>query len=282
MSRKLACVTLDIEPDLRDPQRRVRLFDDARLRSRYESTIQANDLKVTGFLVTSLIEPYGQALRQLSQQIPMEYSLHSHSHNARDTSSREEITRAVDAYQAFFNVRPLGYRAPFGLVDRTGIRDLVDLQFEYDSSIVPSLRLDEYSYSHVHLPNGPFRFTLGEKSLVELPIACLQGIRLGFSLSYAKLLGPAWYRLLTTVFPLPDVVVVVSHPYDYYVPLIADHLQGWKKLAHLRNSHRTFNVFEDMVRLLRRKGHEFVYMSELNNYIRGLPGLPEVRVDEDW
>jgi peptidoglycan/xylan/chitin deacetylase (PgdA/CDA1 family) len=282
MGKKIACITLDIEPDLRDPQRRVRLFDDNSLRSRYEAVVRANDLKVTGFVVTSLIESYGQAIDRLSQHIPVEFGVHSHDHDTKNPCSREQIEKASRAYEAFWGTAPLGYRAPIGLMSRDGVKHLLHCQYQYDTSIYPSIRLDEYHYSHLSLPLEPFRFVRGHETLVELPAACLRAIRLVFSFSHVKLLSLRLYRMLMVLFPLPDVVVLGSHPYDFYVSLIAHHLKGWKRLAHLRNARRAFDLFEQTVKLLRGRGYEFMYMSELNDHVRRLPHVPRIPVDGEW
>ena len=282
MRKKIACITLDIEPDLRDPLRRVLLFEDSSLWGRYTAIVRAYDLKVTGFLVTSLIGAYGPALDQLHQLIPMEYALHSHSHRADQPASRDEIETALETFRAFFGTTPLGYRAPFGLIDGAGIRNLISLQLQYDSSTIPTLRPDEYGYSHLRLPNGPFRFVQGDESILELSGSCLPGIRLGFSLSYVKLFGWGLYRALMAAFTLPEIAVLWSHPYDFYVSSIAHHLSGWKKVAHLRNADRAFELFEQIVALLNDQGYEFIYMSELNDHVRGLPDVPEVSVHAQW
>jgi peptidoglycan/xylan/chitin deacetylase (PgdA/CDA1 family) len=280
--KKLACITVDIEPDLRDPLRRVLLFEDSGLWDRYTAIVRAHDLKVTGFLVTSLIDPYGPALDQLRQQVSIEYALHSHSHRAEAPASKDEIKTAFETFQAFFGTVPLGYRAPFGLIDRTGILNLISLRLQYDSSAIPTLRPDEYGYAHLHLPNAPYQFVQGDEAIVELPPSCLEGIRLAFSLSYVKLFGWRLYRTLMAVFPLPDVVVLCSHPYDFYASSVSRYQTGWKRVAHWRNADQAFDLFEQMIELLIDRGFEFGHMSELSEYVRELPDLRKIPVHAEW
>jgi len=280
MRKRIACITLDIEPDLRDPQRRVRMLEDAALLERYVAIIQAHQVKVTGFLVTSLIEPYGRELEQLSRRIPIEFAVHSHDHDTRRACSREQVERAMAAHEAFWGSAPLGYRAPNGLLNPAGVGYLMDCGFQYDSSIVPSVRLDEHAYWNLRFPREPFRFARGRQSLVELPCACLRGVRLGLSLSYAKVLGLRFYRLLAAFFPLPSAVVLGSHPYDFYVSLIAQYLKGWKKHAHLSNAQQASRIFEQIIDMLRQQGYEFAYMSDLNHYVREMPDVPSIPLQE--
>jgi len=258
----------------------VRLFDVEGLMDRYAAIIEEHGVKVTSFLVTSLIDGYRTTIDRLGKRLSVEFGIHSHDHDTQDACSREQVDKAFHAYQAFFGMAPLGYRAPNGLIDKDGLNNLLDSQFQYDASIFPSIRLDEYGYSNLHVPREPFLFVRGGEVLVELPNACLQTIRLVFSLSYVKLMGLGLYRLLIPLFPLPDAVVLDSHPYDFYIPLIAHHLKGWKRLAHLRNAWQAFDVFEQIIKMLKSRGYEFAYMSELSRHIRRMPNTRRISVDE--
>ena len=280
LSKRIACITLDIESDLLDKSGRIRMFDSADLMRQYSSIVQKHDIKVTAFLVTSLIEKYSTEIGLLSQTIPIEFGVHSHSHERRMKYFANEVSSSAVAYENFFGVKPIGYRAPNGLINREGIVSLIENQFKYDASIFPSIRMDEYGYSNLHLPNKPFRFIHSGNEIIELPAACLDIIRLVFSMSYVKLLGLDIYKTLMRFFPLPDVVILDSHPYDYYINRIAGNLHGWKRYAHLRNCDKAFEVFEATVTLLKEKGYEFMLMSELYEYVTGLSNLPIISVEK--
>ncbi|MBW1642180.1 MAG: polysaccharide deacetylase family protein [Deltaproteobacteria bacterium] len=280
MQKKIACISLDIESDLGDPERRVRLFDDSRLMEHFGGIIHQHGVQVTGFLVTSLIKSYGNTLKNLNQHFPIEFSVHSHDHDTDNACSRDQIHQAVDTFRAFWGFSPTGYRAPNGLINPEGIHHLMDFDFEYDSSIFPSIRFDEYGYSNLHFPMEPFLFERGSQSLMEMPLACLKRIRLVFSLSHVKLLGWAFYRILMMFFPLPKVVILNVHPYDFYIPLISKYIKGWKKIAHLRNSNNAFDIFNHILKMLKNKGYEFMFMSELNRYLREVQTLKKLPLVE--
>lgn len=279
MNRKFACITMDIEPDLKDPQRRMRLFDDAELFESYVSIVKEYDVKVTGFVVTSLVAEYGVALNKLSNRIPIEYGVHSHSHDPTRACTPEEIEKSYQTYKTFWGDEPAGYRAPNGLINKVGLIHLLNYNFRYDSSIFPSLRLDEYGYSNLSFPTTPFQIVQGSKSILELPFACLDKIRLVFSLSYCKLLGFNTYQMLMKIFPLPDIVVLDTHPYDFYIPCIAKNLTGWKKQAHLRNGSKAFDIFEQIIRFLKSRDYEFLFMQELSATINQRSDLAKFPVD---
>lgn len=281
LRKKIACITMDIEPDLRDDRGCVRMFDSRDLMDRYSSIVLENNAKVTGYLQTSLIEKYSDEIGNMAQIIPLEFGVHSHTHERSTKHFAEEVENSLNAYRDYLEVEPLGYRAPNGLIDRDGICTLMEYQFKYDASIFPSIRLDEYGYSNLHLPNQPFRFVHNGNEIIELPVTCLPTIRLVMSMSYIKLLGLDAYRTLMRLFPLPDVVIFDSHPYDYYVNRIAGNIHGWKRYAHLRNADQAFELFQSVISILRDQGYEFWYMSELYEHVkRGLFNLTNISVEK--
>ena len=65
MSRRIACITLDVESDFGDPDGRIRLFEDEALLNRYVRIIERTGVKITAFLVTSLLDRYGDQYERL-------------------------------------------------------------------------------------------------------------------------------------------------------------------------------------------------------------------------
>ena len=271
MSRKIACITLDVEADFKDPDGRIRLFEDEALLDRYARIIDDNGVKVTAFLVTSLLDRYGDRFRLLGELIPVEYEIHSHAHRMPNPCSRADIEAAVTAFREFAGKDPTGYRAPFGQITREGLDTLLDLGFRYDSSIYPSMRPGEGGYNNLHLPVTPFKITRAAESIIEVPFGCLPGVRLVFSLSYVKMLGWRTYELLMKLFPLPDQVAVLSHPYDHYFDLLPYEVRGYEAPLLRRNARSAFELLERMLRFLRSGGYEFEFLSGLCDYVAPTP-----------
>ena len=61
MTRKIACITVDVEADFLDPNGRIRLFEDERLLTRLVSIVEKRGVRLTAFLVTSLLSKHGTA-----------------------------------------------------------------------------------------------------------------------------------------------------------------------------------------------------------------------------
>ena len=277
--RKIACITLDTEADFLDPTGRIRLFEDEALFNRYVSIIKKYDIKVTSFLVTSLISKHGDSYRRLQDQVPIEFAIHSHLHDMQNPCSRADIEEAVRTFRSFMGHNPSGYRAPVGQITREGMQTLLDLGLRYDSSIYPSFRPGSMGYNNLHLPVEPFRVRNEAQSIIEIPFATLHGVRLVFSLSYTKLFGWTTYKWLTKIFPPPNQMSVLAHPHDYYFHLLADQVTAGEKPLLLRNARNAFDLFEKLIIFLREAGYEFEFMSGLCDYLE-TENLPAYEMDK--
>ena len=266
---KLACITLDMEPDYGDPQKKIRLLETPEYYERYISIINKYGVKVTMFTVTSLFEKRGEQFKELASRIPLEFSVHSHTHDPRRACTEDEVSNAKNAYQEFTGKAPLGYRAPIGNITKDGLGHLMNYGYSYDASVYPSIRPGEFGYFNLHMPNVPFRVTREDgESLVEFPFTAIEKARIVFAMSYAKLFGWMGYSTLLNIFGLPDTALFLSHPYDFYFGFIPNNtVTGLERLALARNSKRAFDYFEKVIRHLKNKGYKFVFISELHNTI---------------
>jgi hypothetical protein len=146
---------------------------------------------------------------------------------------------------------------------------LLDQGFAYDASVYTSIRPGKFGYSNLHMPNVPFRVIRGNTSLVEFPFTSIATVRVVFALSYAKLLGWGLYSTLLKMFGLPNPVLLLSHPHDFYFRQISGStIRGLEKLALSRNSTRAFDYFEKMIAALKSRGYQFIFMSELYQQVK--------------
>ena len=282
MTRKIACLTLDMEPDYGDPDGHIRLLENPEYFERYINIIQRYNAKVTMFTVTSLFEPFGEHFERLAKSIPLEYAAHSYSHDPLNAASREEVEKSAQVIQSINGNKPLGYRAPIGQITKEGLGHLLDLGYQYDASVYTSIRPGKFGYVNLHMPNSPFRITRGDESLTEFPFTSLSRVRIVFGLSYVKLLGWRFYSLLWRVFGLPDIALVLSHPHDFYFDELAGyHPSSLENLALSRNARRAFEYYRKMVAELKRQGYEFMHLSKLYSYTQSMPKLLQYPL-EDW
>jgi peptidoglycan/xylan/chitin deacetylase (PgdA/CDA1 family) len=261
MSQRLACFTLDLEPDLYSIDSHEILLDPNRF-GQIESFFIGNQLKLTVFVVAKMLES-GLPVRERFSNIDTEYELHSYSHNVREPDSEREIVLGKETFLKYFGRPPRGYRAPNGDISLTGLAILNREGFCYDASIFPAWR-PEQGYNHSHLPTAPWAFTEFPK-LVEFPFAVVPKIRTVISFSFLKLLGLRYFRLMLKVFGLPKVLVFDSHLHDF---LVTDSIKqlprsDWRRYALMRNENNTFSMLQEFVDFLRSSGYVFVSMSDL-------------------
>lgn len=268
--KRLACVTLDMEPDYGDPEKRIRLLENPEFLERYISIINKHNAKVTMFTVTNLFRVFGDDFNKLATRIPLEFSVHSHTHDPHNACSLDEVRASLQAYKEFTGKQPSGYRAPIGRIDKAGLGHLLDHGFEYDASVYPSIRPGEFGYFNLHMPNVPFRVAREDgRSLVEFPFTAIERIRIVFALSYAKLFGWGIYSTLLKLCGLPKAALLLSHPHDFYFAFIPNNtIQGLERAALSRNSVRAFDYFENLLAALVRQGYEFVFVSELYEEVK--------------
>lgn len=262
VTERLACLTLDVEPD--DPgDPRIWLFDEPERFSWFRDVLRNAGAPLTAFVLMKHAQLYAAPLATLSESVPVELGVHSYSHDRENTASVDEVRRARDEFIRLWGTAPHGYRAPYGLIDFEGVRTLMNEGFEYDSSIFPVFRPDEFGYNNLRFPRTPFLFSDRGRDIIEIPLAALGGCRLLYSLSFVKLFGAGVYRNLMHVFSLPEIAVIDLHPYDFYAEQIASAFKSWKRAAHLRNAARAPELFVGMIETLRRQGYRFVTVGEV-------------------
>lgn len=268
--KKLACITLDMEPDYGDPEKKIRLIENPEYFERYVSIINKYQAKVTMFTVTRLFDTHGDLFHKLAERIPLEFVVHSHNHDPHNACSLEEVQNSYAAYEKFIGTKPVGYRAPIGRIDKDGLGHLLDHGFWYDASVYPSIRPGKFGYNNLHMPNTPFRVVREDgKSLVEFPFTSIEKVRIVFALSYAKLIGWLGYFLLLTLFGLPEITLLLSHPYDFYFGSIPNNtVTGLEGFAMARNTGQEFTIFEKMLKTLHMQGYEFVHVSEVYEQVK--------------
>jgi peptidoglycan/xylan/chitin deacetylase (PgdA/CDA1 family) len=277
--QKIACLSLDLEPDLGCSDQRIGLLDeDAKLEA-LSSLLRRANVPLTAFVVMKHARPYADRLNALAQTAEVEFAVHSYSHNQVEPASADEIERSWDEFCNVWNCEPRGYRSPNCLIDSGGLQRLAARGYQYDSSITPSVRFDRYGYNHMHLPRTPFVVEGKEHDILELPIACLQGVPIPFILSYVKLFGLGAYQLAVPFLPLPDVVTCYFHPYDLYASEIADGIKGWKRYAHLRNSGNAVNLLDGMIKMLKKQGYQFALMRDLAQSAKTSGNIPRIAAD---
>jgi hypothetical protein len=135
--------------------------------------------------------------------------------------------------------------------------------FFFDSSVFPAWR-PELGYNYRHLPTCPWAFAEFPR-LIELPFAAVRRIRLVISLSFLKLFGLRFFRLLYYLFGFPPTLVFDSHLYDFFLTQPVKNLSrlDWRRYALIRNQNHSFQILQGFVDFLKSKNYVFVFMKDM-------------------
>ncbi len=185
-------------------------------------------LRITFFLVghDAATQENHDVLRAIADD-GHEIGNHSFSHEPwfhlyEETRIEEELEKTEDAVEQATGVRPTGFRGPGFSVSEPTLRVLERRGYRYDASTLPTFlgplaRLYYLRTTHLSAeekeerarlfgtlreglrPLRPYRWQLGDRSLVEIPVTTAPGLRTPIHLSYLIYLS-CYSRLLPYVY----------------------------------------------------------------------------------
>lgn len=268
MTERLACMTVDLEPDFLSQDSHEVLLDERRF-GRFAETLTARRVPLSVFVVAKMLDQ-GLPVRERFAPLGAEFELHSYSHDPSDPDGPGEIRRAKESYRRAFGRDPRGYRAPLGFITAPGVRALAAEGFEFSASIFPSKRR-ELGFDHGKLPLEPFLWRDGRKDLlVEIPFAVSKRPRVVICQSYLKLFGMGAFRMLHRLGGFPETLVIDSHLYDFFVtaPVLALSRLDYRRHALLRNQDKALKLLDELLAFLAKHGYRFATVGEVHERCR--------------
>lgn len=263
VKEKLACVTLDFEKDYGDRVNEFNILSSCRSEiDDLGRLFRRLGVPVSGFIRTDLLTDYPECFPVLTNLL-QDYHCHSHTHNTKAFQSQEEIAASKATFEEYFGRRPLGYRAPQGVLHKGDIQLLKQHDFKFSSSIFPSYRPGKFN--NLSMPTEPFLY---ENGIMELPFSVVPKLRYTISLSYLKLIGMPLNRACVSLLGLPNVVVFDSHLHDFIVSRESfNKLPRRIRIAYGINKYSGMKYFEGFVQILRHHEYRLVTMTELYEHI---------------
>ncbi len=264
---KLFAFTIDLEAEYAGTVDGYEIFKDHSAIEHFLSVMQSHGVKVTAFTVGKIFEEFPEIIR-IFEKYECEFEVHSYSHDPSRADSREEIEKARNAYFTYFNRYPIGYRAPQGRISDTGMQNLTELGFLYDTSIFPT-----------YYPN-PFRYIFYNReihyhekyNIMEIPLTSITPFRVLLSISYIKFFGIDLFMQLFKIFDIPDVICFDSHLHDFiFKEASHSKLPLHLKLFCGRNSSQGIDYCVKLLGYLKQEGYTFCYMSDIYNVHKKQP-----------
>ncbi|MCL0097678.1 polysaccharide deacetylase family protein [Dehalococcoidia bacterium] len=269
---KVACLTLDLEQDYGD------LLDEPSYKGlscidAVVSLFRERSIPLTCFVQGSLLETHPYAIEQLSE-LDIEFEVHSYSHpKPKEIDHELEISRGKEAFTKFFRKEPLAYRSPAGIVSEEMFALLPLYGFKFDSSVIPSLRPGGY-FNSLDKPIMPY--FLDNSNTIEFPLTVFSKvIRVPVSLSYVKLLGKPYFRLLRT-FNLPNLIVFNFHLHDLFQLDSSNRIlferfpvvyQMIFKRIYCEGNLNGLHILDELIMLFRKRGYKFLRLRDIYDTI---------------
>jgi hypothetical protein len=257
---KLFAFTLDLEAEYAGTVDQYEIFKDHAAIEEFLSIMHSHGVKITAFTVAKIFEQFPGIIK-IFEKYDCEFEVHSYSHNPDAPDSRNEIEKAREAYFNYFGKYPKGYRAPQGRISESGIKNLTEQGFLYDSSIFPTYYPNPFRYiffnRNVHYHN--------KYNIMEIPLTSITPFRVLLSISYIKFFGIDFFIKLFDIFDLPDTICFDSHLHDFiFKEASHSKLPLYLKLFCGRNSSRGIDYCVTLLEFLKQKGYTFCYMSDIH------------------
>ena len=142
--QKLACITLDFELDYGDRVDEFNILEEEQSILQLSKLFADLNTPVSTFIRTDTLLNYPSSI-EIIKLLSNDYHCHSHTHDTQNFDSKTEISTCASTFESVFDHKPLGYRAPQGVLYNGDIDLIKKNGFKFSSSIFPSYRPGKYN-----------------------------------------------------------------------------------------------------------------------------------------
>jgi hypothetical protein len=263
---KTICFTIDVEQDFGGLLINDVYFGKKDL-SNLDRIVKKYNLKITAFATGRALEENPDILESL-KSMKAEIEQHSYSHRIGHGSNIEDIEKGINTHERLLGSKPLGYRAPLGIIRKKEALFLDAMGIKFDSSIFPTLFPGRFN--RLRFPVVPF--TIKESNLIEIPFSVIPKLRIPISLSFMQLLGLNTFKFFFRFLDPPKLIIYDFHTYELGKVPSYNGLQTFPKFGYYRAQRMYSNpakVFEEFVKyIILSKGYESKYMIDVYKEIK--------------
>jgi peptidoglycan/xylan/chitin deacetylase (PgdA/CDA1 family) len=222
--------------------------------------LESHDVPVSCFLQTEILDTCPETVEPfLSTDVPVDFHAHSHTHPPRESADiAYEVAESIRRVRDEFETESVGFRFPDGAAKPSDYEVLAEHDVQFSSSVFPSWRPGRFN--NLRGPRRPYE--VPDLQVLELPFTVYGTfVRIPVSLSYLKLFGAAYERLLSAT--PPKTIVFDFHMHDLIVPPSYKELPLPYRVVYSRRKHNGFELLERFIRRLQEKGYTFGLMTDL-------------------
>jgi len=258
--QRIACVSLDLEEDHAGLSGEMG-YEGLPVLPEIVERLNKLGVPLTVFVSGNFLENKGKSLDSLRS---LEFHSHGYRHpdlnEARQPAvRRQNMEKGLNTFEAFFKRTPVGYRAPYGILETSDLNYLHERGIRFDSSVFPCFHV---SGMRPWLTSQPKYYP--DIKMVEFPISSLFALRVPYSFSYMNLLGLTPYKLFSNLGGLPNPLILNFHLHDFMHTSSADRMSGFFKSVYGHKDFETsWKMFETWLRFLKDKGVAFQGMESV-------------------
>ena len=259
-NNNILCLTIDVEPDFGGLLASDYYYGKDHLH-KLKDIVEKYDLALTVFVTGKTLED-NPDIYDLLASMNAEVQQHSYSHQVGHESKLSDIKKGIEIHEELIGVKPIGYRAPQGIITKDEAVYLSKEGIKYDSSIFPAFFPGRFN--RLNFPTEPF--IIKDTEILEIPFSVIPKIRTPIGLSYIQLLGLDTFKALFKLFGIPPLIIFDFHSYELgkvksYDSLSLPMKAGYYRAQKMYND--PFDVLEKFIHYLREKEYESRYMFDI-------------------
>ncbi|MBD2485418.1 polysaccharide deacetylase family protein [Planktothrix sp. FACHB-1365] len=211
------------------------------------------------------IVPYIQEELNIAIQKKFEIGSHGFTHRKMPELSKDEIIEELSKSKAileeYTGQKIRGFRAPQARIPEGLYHYLKQTNYEYDSSVFAGKMPSRFNNQNV-----PFEPYL-QDNIWEIPVNSLPLIPLPMGLLWIDLFQLSLIQLLSSVSPLPPIVQVYMHPFDFIPAYSVEDLSiPWgAKLWYTRQQGSALKTLNCLLYWLQQLGYTFKTAGDVIN-----------------
>lgn len=221
---------------------------------------ERNDINATFFVTGEMAKKHKIELKAVYEE-GHEVACHGLTHDKDEcllpfNEQKMRIKEASEILQVETGVKPKGFRAPCLQANGETVKVLEELEYVYDSSVLPSLVPGYYGYlttfSAPYYPSVSSLVRKGNSTILELPVSVNPIFRVPLSASWMRNLGAKWVKMgIKWNFRLGNPVVFYVHPRDVMaLPRVED--VPWH--VYKNTGEKTINMLDEVIDCAKRQG----------------------------
>jgi hypothetical protein len=259
LSQRLVSFSLDLEEDHSGLSDKMQ-YEGAEHLPEVLELFDRNEIPLSIFVSGDFLERRGKVIEGLTAS--QEFHSHGYWHPPHDVMRRDEVRQknirdGLRVYESFFKRKPVGYRAPCGVIEEADLSILAEAGVQFDSSFFTGVHLSGF---HVFRSARPRWYS--SLHLFEIPISAHPLFRLPISMPYLRLMGMDLFSFPQRLGWGMSPLVFNFHLHDLYETSIRQQLTPFWQWIY--RGPGGISLMTEWMKRLRDQGARFASMAQMH------------------